>query len=209
MTRLYELLKELPPEIQQKAIDILEFLFEKRVTQTESPSNPEANKIPILSSLDQGVKSKIPKKGLRIAIAKSDLVRLYLKKTSMAPQGLKGQAQREFLQAYNLGEYPELYAELGPKSFATIERWKLKWEKKGDPLDLLPRWGEHMRGKTKVSEAQAKCLLSAALKHQRPAAAIPQARKLMREQGVPDTLHKDTYRRFLKRYRGRSFLNTL
>ena len=30
MTRLEELIKELPPEIQQKAIDILEFLLVKK-----------------------------------------------------------------------------------------------------------------------------------------------------------------------------------
>lgn len=205
MTRLEELIKELPPEIQQKAIDILEFLLENRVTQPESPSNSEAKKIPILSSPEQGVKSKIPKKDLRIAMARADLVQLYLQKAAMAPPGLKCQTKRKFLYAYNLGEYPELLPELGTISFSTIERWKRKLEQSGDPLALLPHWGEHLRGKTKVSEAQAKCLLAAAQKHRRPEVAIRQARKLMRAQGVPDTLNDSTYRRFIKRCRERHF----
>jgi|GEM_PF-6680856 hypothetical protein len=205
MNRLYELVNELPPEIQQKAIDILEFLLEKRGMQSASSLKSNAKEIPISSNLKQEVKSKFFEKARRIAMARADLVRLYCQAMARAPQGLKCLIQKEFLAAYHEGKYPELYAKLGPTSRATIWRWKQKLEQTGNPLALSPRWGEHQRGHTKISEEQAKCLRAAGLKHQTMAKAIRQAKKIMRDRGVPDNLHEATYLRFLKRFRESHF----
>jgi hypothetical protein len=195
MTTLEELIKEMPPEIQQKAADVLEFLLQERYRQTQSFTKPVTE-----SSFKRGGKSKFTERRRCIAHARAELVRLYRQEAALVPKGKKMAAKKKFIQDYNRGYYPQIYDILQKTSLPTIERWNRTLRKTGDPLDLTPRWGEHRRGKTGISLAQKLILLTLA-KRENGLSMRERARtalKMMDAQGVQHKLCLRTYERFLK-----------
>lgn len=193
---------KLPPEIKQKAMDVLNFLLKKRDRHPKVTSKPIEKHIETTNRFEHRRKSKFSEKAQRIAMARADVVRVYRQEVRKAPQGRKVAAQIAFVNAFNKGTYAKLYADLGkPVSRATIARWAAVMKESADPWDLKPKWGRHRRGRTKLTVEQKHCLQYAAIHQQCLAEAVRHARKLMREQGVPDTLSEATYLRFLKRWR--------
>lgn len=202
MAILEELIKEMPPEIQKKARDVLEFLLQKRIQHPKSPQKQIAS----CPSLEIDGKSNFSK-ARRIALARSELLRLYRKTVANALSGEKEQAKKKFLWDYNTGYFPQIYAILGKTSRSSVELWNRKLRKTGDVWNLMPRWGQHRKNKTKVTPEQQHCLKDASTLFQnRPLAVMVRiAKKRMVDQGVDDTCSEQTYKRFLERWRKRHF----
>jgi hypothetical protein len=203
MTTLEELIKEMPPEIQQKAADVLEFLLQKRIWQPQYYPKAVAPD----TFLRKGEKSNITEKAKRIALARAELLRLYRRAAAQVPEGKKCAAKRKFVHFYNLGYFPQIYAILKNTSLPTVERWNRKLRKTGDPFDLAPQWGKHRKDKTKLTPEQQRCLLATdPLPHDRPVEeAVRIAKDIMKTQGLGDTCSDKTYIRFLKKMRSSNF----
>jgi hypothetical protein len=200
MDRLEELIKKLPREIQQNFVNILEFIFQKSSRQ---PHCTPKLKQRILSDAPP-IYRRPSEKSKRIAQARADFVRLYNKARREAGLGRKMAAGADFIKAYKLGNWPELYANLRHKvSLSTAARWAAVIGKSGDPWDLVPKHGEHRLGKTKRTPEQERCLREAALSYSDwpMIEVVRQAKKMMLEKGVNDNCSNATYRRYLKKWR--------
>ncbi|MDH5525566.1 MAG: hypothetical protein OEY01_16485, partial [Desulfobulbaceae bacterium] len=79
------------------------------------------------------------------AMARADLLRLYMQAVKSAAWGMKDQARDDFMTAYNSGiAYQDLFKSLGPVNWKTIEGWKRKLKKHGgDTMRLADRRGYH------------------------------------------------------------------
>jgi len=135
------------------------------------------------------------------ALAKADLLRMYLAQLARAGWGRKEAAREKFLRAYNSGlAFTELHAKLGPVNAKTIEGWKVKLRKNGgDTLSLADTRGYWRSGRQGLSEAQQEILLKCALHPNRPklAEVIRVARAVMDTQGIANGHSDATYRRWL------------
>lgn len=137
------------------------------------------------------------------AMAKADLLRLYMGALSQAPWGEKDQARNSFIAAYNTGApWPVLYAALGPiPSWKTLEGWKNKVQKShGDTFMLADRRGHVRKGMSVLTEEQTTIVLRFALHPNkfRISEAIRMARVQMHAKGISNGHAEDTYRRWLK-----------
>jgi hypothetical protein len=142
-------------------------------------------------------------KSKAIAQARADFVRLYNEAKRGAGLGRKMAAGADFIKAYKLRAWPELYAVLKHKvSLSTAARWAAVINKSGDPWDLVPKHGEHRKGKTKMTAEQERCLREAALLHPEwyKTEVVRAAKKMMAKQGVRDNCHEATYLRYLKKW---------
>jgi hypothetical protein len=200
MDRLEELIKELPREIQQNFVNILEFIIQKRTRQIKSAAKPEQRKPIAPPPIHYGPSEK----SKAIAQARADFLRLYNGARRGAGLGRKMAAGADFIKTYKLGAWPELYAILKHKvSLSTAARWATVIGESGDPLDLVPKHGEHRIGKTKRTAEQERCLREAALRHPdwSMIEVVRKAKKMMLQQGVRDNCHEATYLRCLKQWR--------
>ncbi len=127
----------------------------------------------------------------RKALAKADVVRLYVEALSKAGHGSKMQAREDFLSAYLGGMWPDLLQILGKKvSWKSIERWKLDMEKSRSALKLADRRGGHNRDKTKLTQDHLDLLISAALDPKRPhlSEVARRARTFFAMRGLDDNI---------------------
>lgn len=137
------------------------------------------------------------------ALAKADLLSLYLAYVGKAARKQKTRARKEFVDGYNTGiPYPKLFGILGKTHWKTIEGWKQKLKREGDTFQLADFRGYVRRGDSGVTPEQASILIRCAINPNRPliAAVIRKAKAAMRVAGVPDTLSDATYRRFIRNF---------
>lgn len=199
MNRLEELIKELPREIQQYFVNILEFIIRKGAQEDLSAPKSEPRIPTVAPPIHYGPSGK----SKAIAQARANFVRLYNEARRGAELGRKMAAGADFIKTYKLGAWPELYAVLKHKvSLSTAARWAAAINKSGDPWDIAPKHGEHRIGKTKGTPEQERCLQEVALLHPDwyKTEVVRAARKMMAEQGVRDDCHEATYLRYLKQW---------
>lgn len=143
------------------------------------------------------------------ALAKADLLRLYLQALAAAPWGKKDTARDEFVTAYNTGlAWPVLFEALGPVSWKTIEGWKIKLKKSGsDALQLADRRGYHKRGHSSLTQVQTDILLRCALNPNKPhiSEAIRMAHAVMNAKQIENGHSDATYRRWLAAWIERNY----
>ena len=134
------------------------------------------------------------------ALAKADLLRLYMQALKKAAWGKKNPARETFVLAYNSGmAWPRLYEVLGPVSWKTIEGWKRQVKRSADPMRLADRRGTHRAGESLISDVQEKILLRCLLHPNRPliAEAIRMAKAVMDQKGIENGYSESTYRRWV------------
>lgn len=145
----------------------------------------------------------------KAALAKADLLRLYMQALAAAPWGKQGQAREDFITAYNSGlAWPVLFAAIGATSWKTIEGWKIKLKNSGsDALQLADRRGYHKRGCTGLTQLQTDLLLRCALNPNKPriAEAIRMAHAVMNTKGIENGHSAATYRRWLTNWIERNY----
>lgn len=149
-----------------------------------------------------------------IAAARYDLVSDYIKvkeqakklkksraRTKRGPKVSLCRAAKDFVAAYNTGvTHPDLYAILDKVSKKTIENWALKLKRsKFDLAALAPKYGQHVKGRRKVTDAEMEHLLKFALSpnHLRIAQVVRFAKRVMDKEGVPSPSSEATLRRAL------------
>jgi putative transposase len=142
----------------------------------------------------------IPNEKTEIALARADLARRYTAAIASAPHGRKVQARAAFIDTYNLGIWPALFALLGTVSAPTVERWAAVVRETGDALDLKDRRGGSRA--SSVTPDQQKILLSLYLHPNAPllSEVIRRARRLMCAAGIPAPQSDDTFYRWLKKW---------
>jgi len=143
------------------------------------------------------------------ALAKYDLLRLYTDRLKSAPYGKKTKARDDFINAYNTGLlYPQLFADIGPVSWKTVEGWKRDVKNAGkDAFTLVDRRGTWKRGATSINETHAKILLMCLLHPNKPkiAESIRFAREIMYQRGIENGFSDATYRRWINDWRERNY----
>ncbi|NDY55581.1 transposase [Desulfovibrio sulfodismutans] len=134
------------------------------------------------------------------ALAKADLVRLYVEALTRAPHGNKTAARDGFMTAYHAGAWPRLLALLGRTSWKSIERWKLTSSATGSALRLADTRGGQ-RVASKLTERHCQLLLNLARHPNKPCISevCRMAREAFKAAGLPDC-HDVTMRRFLERW---------
>lgn len=181
------------PEYVRKAI------LAKEEIDTLLPVAPQARPQGVAMSENQAQK----------AMYKADLLRLYMQASVNAEWGKKDRAREDFTTAYNSGmAWPELYKQLGPLHWKTIEGWKLKIKKNdNDTFLLVDRRGSHRKGACGLTETQTDILLRCALHPNKPriAEAIRMAHSIMRTKGIGNGHSEATYRRWLQGWTTRNY----
>jgi len=182
--------------------------------------------------LDASTPKTLPPWQERLALARADLLRLYLDQAGRAKGwGAVLPAKLAFIEAYNSGAngpYHRLYDVLGPVTYKTAERWAVRARRAGGDArptnagatDLLkalaPKHGDHLRGRRRIGGRegkledlmrmpQGKILLAWALSPNcyNKAQVISNARDAMRLRGLPDDESDATYKRFLDDFEAR------
>lgn len=143
------------------------------------------------------------------ALAKADLLRLYMEKRKNAPWGQKKAVCDEFLIAYNSGiPYPELFMKLDKVKYQTIEGWLQKMNRNGgDPLCLADQRGHTRRGSSIISREEAEIFIKIALNPNRPkiSEVIRIARAVMKTKGIDTSAKSRTIRNFLNEWKKKHF----
>ena len=91
------------------------------------------------------------------ALARADLLRQYL--VWQRKNGATKAQKAAFVEAYRAGVWPKLLEEIGPVSWQTLERWKVKQERAGSVLILADRRGVAHRGRTLLTERHQHIIL--------------------------------------------------
>lgn len=103
------------------------------------------------------------------ALARADLVRLYLK--WQREHGATQAQKVMFITAYDGGAWPELKAEVGKVSWKTLERWKLEQGRADSVLVLADKRGIAHKGKTALTDRHRMLILSYVLNPNAPQVA--------------------------------------
>lgn len=157
--------------------------------------------VPALPAQPGGL-AALDDKRRRVALAKADLVALYLDWLRKAPAGNRTAARDQFAMAYQGGAWPALREILGEVSWKTIERWKKMIEREKSPAVLADRRGLTQRGLTQLSDDAMKILVQQALLPNKPnlAEVIRRGRQVMRARGIVCDLSERQLRRALESY---------
>ena len=186
--------------------DDIRLLYNKNRIETTPPlpaaipSNRTNPAIPAQSPIALAGPITVNRQSQKKALAKADLLRLYLQNLKKAPWGHKDNARESFMVAYNSGvAWPRLYKLLGPVSWKTIEGWKRMVKKSADPMRLADRRGVHRTGESLISDVQAKILLACLLHPNRPliSESIRMAKAVMAQRGIENGYSDATYRRWI------------
>lgn len=165
----------LPPEAQVK------YWWQQRAL-TGAPT-PEPAEVP-----------NLPEAEKKLALARYDLVRLYMQATGNAGHGATVAAKRDFLEKYHAGMMPELLVTVGPVSFQTIERWRKTIEEHNDPFLLARKYNRQKKGR-KLTQREAEVILAKVLSPNRP--KINEAIRMARQELGTLNLSDMTIRRWL------------
>lgn len=148
-------------------------------------------------------------KEVRDASFKADLLRIYQMTLDAAPWGQKVAARDEFMVSYNSGiPWPNLYKEIGPVSWKTVEAWARKVKRNGnDHFRLADRRGRHQRGISSLTDQQTDILLKCVLRPNKPriAEAIRISRLVMKQMGLDFSQSEATCRRWLRQWRNQNY----
>jgi len=143
------------------------------------------------------------------ALLKAGLLSRYRDAVENAPWGRKIQAREDFMNAYNSGiSHPNIYMEIGPLSWQTLEGWARRIKiYGGDSLRLADRRGANRRGRCCLTKQQTDVLLRCALNPNRPRIdeAIRSAISITRDLGIDITASTSTCRRWLENWRDRNY----
>lgn len=133
------------------------------------------------------------------ALARADLLRQYL--VWQRKNGATKAQKAAFVEAYRAGVWPKLLEEIGPVSWQTLERWKVKQERAGSVLVLADRRGVAHRGRTLLTERHQHIILGHVLNPNAPAISqcVREVQRKFQAEGmfVPSD---PTIRRFAKAY---------
>ena len=133
------------------------------------------------------------------ALARADLLRQYL--VWQRKNGATKAQKAAFVEAYRAGVWPKLLEEIGPVSWQTLERWKVKQERAGSVLILADRRGVAHRGRTLLTERHQHIILGHVLNPHAPALSqcVREVQRKFQAEGmfVPSD---PTIRRFAKAY---------
>ena len=144
----------------------------------------------------------LPEYKNRIALARADLVRLYLKEKERAKEARESvtEAAKLYVKGYNTGQlHPGLFDTLGKTSFQSVETWVRTFRRSGfDYAALAPAWGNR-RGSRKVSDEEFNLALSFWLHPNRlRLSEVTRLTKLsLQKRGLVSPSHEDTIRRAL------------
>ena len=158
----------------------------------------------------------------KIMAARFDLVSEYIKikeetkkkkqrrrRGAIGPKYSICNAAQDFIGAYNTGlTHPDLHKILGVVGKSTIETWgKALKTAKWDLVALAPRYGQHLKGHTKVTEAEMEQMLKFALgpNQIRVAQAIRWTKKVMGKNGAPSPSSEATLRRALLDWKSQNY----
>jgi len=141
------------------------------------------------------------------ALAKADVVALYVEWMKRAPAGTKAAARDNFVLAYQGGAWPRLLEVLGPSvSWKSLERWKVSLRRRGSVVSLVDRRGEHNSERQVMAKEHVEIVLRAALRPNAPtvSSVARQAEAVMQDRGlIPPS--EATIRRFLRRWQETNF----
>jgi putative transposase len=137
-----------------------------------------------------------------VALAKADLVALYLDWLRKAPEGKRTAARDQFALAYEAGAWPKLREVLGRVSWKTVEAWKLALEKVKSPAALADRRGLARKGRTLLTRDALEILVAQAVHPNKPNVCeiLRRARTVMTARGVVCELSDRQLRRALEDY---------
>ena len=140
-------LQTLPPDIRSS---ITAFEARQALATTEAAPKSSAS-APVGKQLDK-------------ALARIDLVNLYVKHIGKAKSKKKAVARESFMAAYSAGVWPQLLEILGPTSWKSIERWKVQMRAAEDPLGAVTdRRGGQTKGQRMLSPETQQVVLAKAL----------------------------------------------
>jgi len=136
-----------------------------------------------------------------VALARVDLVRLYLDWLERAPEGGKTPARDQFILAYQGGAWPRLKGLLGEVSWKTVEAWKLKMRAGGVPA-LAEQRGLRAKGKSSLTPAMAEILVASALHPGAPniSEVLRRAHMAMQARCIECDLSDRQLRRFIENF---------
>ncbi len=156
----------------------------RALVRTSAPAPAEAPNLP------EGEK--------KLALARYDLVRLYIQATSNAGHGTTMASKKSFLEKYHAGVMPELLVAVGPVSFQTIERWRKMIEQRNDPFLLARKYNRQKKGR-KLTPREAEVILAKVLSPNRP--KINEAIRMARQELGGLNISDMTIRRWLDDWR--------
>lgn len=138
----------------------------------------------------------------RIALARADLIRLYLEEKTRAKSNKESvvEAGKLFIKGYNTGLLPKVFGILGATSKQTVEAWVKKFRDANyDYAVLAPQYGNRL-GQRKVTDSEFNTMLSFALhpNRLRIAEVARLTKTSLRKRQIPSPSSKDTLRRSLK-----------
>lgn len=146
---------------------------------------------------------------VRDASFKADLLRLYKMAIDAAPWGRKVEARDAFMTSYNSGiPWPNLYKEIGPLSWKTMDGWDRKVKQCGnDHFRLADRRGRHLRGSCSLTAEQTDIVLRCVLRPNKPriSEGIRIAQAVMGQKGIETRHSEATYRRFLQNWKEHNY----
>lgn len=138
------------------------------------------------------------------AMAKADLLRLYLQAKNAALWGKKAEARDSFMLAYNSGiTYPKLFKTLGKQSHKTLDNWERLLKKTGgDTTALADNRGYHKKGKTSLDTVHTDIFLRCVLHPNQPkvAEAFRMTEAVLNAKEIDNPHSEATYRRWLKKW---------
>ncbi|MBA3028945.1 MAG: DDE-type integrase/transposase/recombinase [Desulfobacteraceae bacterium] len=138
----------------------------------------------------------------RVALARADLVRLYLmeKKKAKAERKSKTLAAEDFIAGYNTGlMFPALFETLGQTSVKTVERWALAFKRANHDYTVIADNYGNRRGECKITQEEVNAALSFALHPNRlkPAQIARMTKLALSKRQIPSTSSASTITRFL------------
>lgn len=145
-----------------------------------------------------------------VALLRHRVLKAYLRFVAEAPPKKMMAFKKQFCELFNDGVFEELQdtrRKVKRVSYQTLDNWKKALdEAEGDTFALATRFGRS-KGKTMVSDAEAKLLRRFALLPNKMTVAevINMAKREMNLQGVPVTASDSTLRRWLHDFRAENY----
>ncbi len=138
----------------------------------------------------------------RIALARADLIRVYLLEKGRAKDKGKSivEASDIFMKGFNTGQLlPRVFEIIGETARQTVEAWVKKFRDANyDYVALAPRWGNR-KGKRKVTDEEFNVLLSFSLhpNRLRVSESVRLTKMALSRKSIPSPSSGDTLRRSL------------
>lgn len=143
--------------------------------------------------------NELSKRQLEFALAASGLLQKLMKFENLKKYSYdKVKAQHKFIEAYNSGAFPEIFAILGKKSLSTLRSWKTKYLKHNkDYRVLAPQY--KIKKASSIPPQQSEVLIKLLLNPNQPliSEVIRQATNFFEAKRFPHIKSYNTYKRYL------------